>query len=222
MPQLQSLHAPEPASYSERSRCSKINKIEKKRIHLTLQCRGHGFESWSGGRTPHASGQLRLLISPRARVSATRDTSPLERGRGRMRRWCPPASVFGVYFNWPQACVKLEASPQAKASKSANKPLWQEVWALFSWPPLLCSLVLVSSPSSPLRTVCAAAMQGLRNKPRGLLKRAVWGACLSGPGLNSWECLMWGSSPSLRGEKLWILSFLLPVGRHAGRGFITR
>ena len=83
MPQLQSLHAPEPASYSERSRCSQINKIEKKRIHLTLQCRGHGFESWSGGRTPHASGQLRLLISPRARVSATRDTSPLEPGRGR-------------------------------------------------------------------------------------------------------------------------------------------
>ena len=74
---------PRACEHSERSRCSQINKIEKKRIHLTLQCRGHGFESWSGGRTPHASGQLRLLISPRARVSATRDTSPLEPGRGR-------------------------------------------------------------------------------------------------------------------------------------------
>ena len=30
MPQLLSLHAPEPASYNKRSRCSQINKIEKK------------------------------------------------------------------------------------------------------------------------------------------------------------------------------------------------
>ena len=116
-------------------------------------------------------------------------------------------------------CVKLEASPQAKASKSATRPLGQDVWARFSWPPLPCSLLLLRSPLSPLeRHVSTTTVQGLRSKSRRLLKLAVWGACLSGPGLNSWECLMWGSSSSLHREKLWILSFLLPVCRHAQGG----
>ena len=128
-----------------------------------------------------------------------------------------------MYFNWPQVCVKLEAAPQAKSSKSATRPLGQDVWARFSWPPLPCSLLLLSSPLElSERHLSTTTVQGLQSKSRGLLKVAVWGACLSGPGLNSWECLMWGSSPSLHREKLRILSFLLPVGRHAGRGFITR